>query len=246
MPKKMWILLDSITKIQSQQLETEQLQLAILKMSERDWLRFYVWTPGWQNWQMLRDFLNSDQKEFALSGAEVSEASVKSHIQKQIVKAAKPTAADQASQDADTVAGPVNYDTERSVTKSMTMISSTEDTLSHTLQDYDGHKLAKEPTAAPKAINFKQLNEAYSNRAERHELKIEILLINQRSQTFKSYSRNISLTGTLLEDNIPFDFYGTPFDVIVVNRNAAQSPHAKVQIKGEYIMQQAKLTKKSG
>jgi hypothetical protein len=157
----------------------------------------------------------------------------------------------------------------------MTMISSTEDTLSHTLQDYDGHKLAKEPTAAPKAINFKQLNEAYSNRAERHELKIEILLINQRSQTFKSYSRNISLTGTLLEDNIPFDFYGTPFDVIVVNRNAAQSPHAKVQIKGEtvgdgltqrirfatlndqqkqklmnllneYIMQQAKLTKKSG
>jgi hypothetical protein len=62
MPKKMWILLDSITKIQSQQLETEQLQLAILKMSERDWLRFYVWTPGWQNWQMLRDFLNKSLK----------------------------------------------------------------------------------------------------------------------------------------------------------------------------------------
>lgn len=193
MPNKTWILLDSITKIQSQPLSTEQLQNAVLKMQERDWTRFYVWTEGWQNWQILKEFLRSEQ---------------------------------------DTVR--VQHD---EITQSATLINPNEDMISEPVeQDFDGDHLQPNPSRkTPESLNFKKIGEAYKNRAVRHELKIEILLINQKNKTFRSYSKNISLTGTLLEDNVPFDFYGTQFDVVVVNRNSLNIQNSRVQMRAETI-----------
>lgn len=207
MSSRTWIILDSITKIQSQPLQTEQLQLAILKMSARDWTRFYVWTPGWQNWQLLKDFLKSDQKEFSLSGSPISEESVKKYIQEQLE---------------DTI---TNSDVERSVTKSLTTINSKEETFTPASQDYK----------PPEPLNFKKMAAGYANRAERHELKIEILLSTAKGKTFKSYSKNISLSGTLLEDNIPFDFYGVQFDVVVINRNSLNPQTTRVHMRAETV-----------
>jgi hypothetical protein len=43
-----------------------------------------------------------------------------------------------------------------------------------------------------------------------------VLISKERS--FRTFSKNISLGGTLLEDEIPKDFLGKPFDLIIINR----------------------------
>lgn len=235
---KTWVLLDGITKIQSQPLQTEQLQLAILKLSERDWTRFYVWTQGWANWQLLKDFLNSDQKDFAVTGAQASEENVKAHIHAQIASRKKVTI--QPQQQEDTVTKTAHYPQQQQANgKAMTMVSSTEETLTpaHMEKDYNGDTLDADNAhhKPPQPLDFKEISEAYKNRAERHELKIEILLISQKGKTFKSYSRNISLTGSLLEDNIPFDFYGVQFDLVVVNRNSLNPQNGRVKMRAETV-----------
>lgn len=238
---KTWVLLDGITKIQSQPLQTEQLQLAILKLNERDWTRFYVWTQGWANWQLLKDFLNSDQKDFTIMGTPASEENVKAHIQAQIANRKKGSA--QPQQDLDTVTKAANYrqpqaTAQKNNSKSMTMVSSSEETLvpESMEKDYNGDAIDENAYhKPPQPLDFKEISEAYKNRAERHELKIEILLISQKGKTFKSYSRNISLTGSLLEDNIPFDFYGVHFDLIVVNRNSLDPQNGRVKMRAETV-----------
>ena len=239
---KTWILLDGITKIQSQPLPTEQLQLAILKMTERDWSRFYVWTAGWANWQLLKEFLNSDQKDFARPGGTLSEENVKSHIQSQIQKNKKQAAEAQAAlfvqSTEDTVTKAAQW---KPNNKSITMVSSTEETFTeqanHMQKDFNGDTIDLEHAVhkPPDPLNFSEISEAYKNRAVRHELKIEVLLISQKGKTFKSYSKNISLSGSLLEDNIPFDFYGLQFDLVVVNRNPSNPQNSRVQVRAETI-----------
>ena len=44
--KQQWIVLDSISKIQSQPLSDEQVQNSIMRMHEKDWDRFYIWTES--------------------------------------------------------------------------------------------------------------------------------------------------------------------------------------------------------
>ncbi len=234
---KTWVLLDGITKIQSQPLQTEQLQLAILKLNERDWTRFYVWTQGWANWQLLKDFLNSDQKDFALAGTPASEENVKAHIHAQIASRKKVTI--QPQQQEDTVTKAAHYPQQKQAGgKAMTMVSSSEETIvpESMEKDYNGDTIDESAYhKPPQPLDFKEISEAYKNRAERHELKIEILLISQKGKTFKSYSRNISLTGSLLEDNIPFDFYGVHFDLVVVNRNSLNPQNGRVQMRAETV-----------
>lgn len=234
---KTWVLLDGITKIQSQPLPTEQLQLAILKMTERDWSRFYVWTAGWANWQLLKEFLNSDQKDFALSGVPLSEENVKAHIQAQINKNRQKQEV-HIAQEEDTVTKAAEW---KPTNKSMTMVNSSEETFTelanHMQKDFNGDHLDIENAShkPPDPLNFKEINEAYKNRAERHELKIEVLLSSPKGKTFKSYSKNISLSGSLLEDNIPFDFYGVQFDIVIVNRNPSNPQNGRVQMRAETI-----------
>ncbi|MES2802124.1 MAG: hypothetical protein V4654_06500 [Bdellovibrionota bacterium] len=238
-PGKMWVLLDGITRIQSQPLQTEQLQLAILKLNERDWTRFYVWTQGWQNWLLLKDFLNSDRRDFALAGTPASEENVKAHIQAQIENRKKVTLHPQQQEDSVTRAvGKAKTHKQANNAKSMTMVSSSEETLvpESMKKDYNGDTIDQSAHhKPPQSLDFTEISEAYKNRAERHEFKIEILLISQKGKTFKSYSRNISLTGSLLEDNIPFDFYGVQFDMIVVNRNSLNPQNGRVKMRAETV-----------
>ena len=103
-------------------------------------------------------------------------------------------------------------------------------------EKFDSENLTWSGSAPPTDLNFAKTKATdYSNRAARHELKIEILLISVKGKTFRSHSKNISLSGSMLEDNVPFDYYGTPFDVVVVNRHADQPVNSRVQMKAQTI-----------
>ena len=66
-------------------------------------------------------------------------------------------------------------------------------------------------------------------REPRLELKIEVLLISPRGRTFRTQSKNISLTGALLEDCMPFDFYEVVFDVVVISHITGKGARVKLQ-----------------
>lgn len=235
--KKVWVLLDSISKIQSQPMQQEQLQITILKMHERDWSRYYIWATGWKNWQILKDFLHSDQKEFSVPSDNSTPENIKAHLKEQISKQNHSKQPENENQN------------DVTVTKTSPLIS--KDKVATTVLDTDDHHNAEssnqkdfnvsqlESDASqnkpPATLNFKEINEAFKNRAERHELKIEILLASPKGNTFKSYSKNISLSGSLLEDNIPFAFYGIQFDLVVVNRNPSNIKDSRVQVRAETV-----------
>lgn len=205
--KKKWIVLDSISKIQSQPLSDQQLQMSILRMHEKDWDRFFIWTESWQDWQPLRAFLKSDQKKIL-----------------NVLNITKDTASN-----------------DNTITKSVTMVRADSEQSNPAYPRYDVpidmEQIDVDEIKPPANLSFKKLSEkeAYKNRATRHDLKIEILLISKTGKTFRSYSKNISLSGTLLEDNIPFDYYGVVFDIVVVNRYAKDATHSRVQLKGSTV-----------
>ncbi len=203
--KKQWIVLDSISKIQSQPLSDEQIQYSIMRMHEKDWDRFYIWTESWEKWQPLRQFLKSNDKNF-------------SNIFNITKKPEKQ---------------------EETITKSVTYVrtdleENSEPSHMGPGKDLDIDQIKSGHHKPPEDLSFKKLNdkENYKARSTRHDLKIEILLISKMGKTFRSHSRNISLTGTLLEDNVPFDYYGDFFDVVVVNRYAKDIAFSRVQVKG--------------
>ncbi len=205
---KFWIILDSLTKIQSQALSLDKLQSTIQRMTEKDMTRYYIWTEGWQNWQSLQEFLNSDNRKiiFPYENRKNNKEETK----------------------------------EKSMTKSMTNITQETDTqTSYKLvdQEFDGSLLENLPLKNTVSVdlNFKKLVQHYNRRAERHAFKIEVLLINQKGKSFRSYSKNISLTGTLLEDHVPFDFYGNVFDLVVVNKKSSDPMISRVQLKAEAV-----------
>ena len=70
-----WVFYDTSAKIQSNFMSTPDAQASILKMRPQDVKRYLIWTAGWQNWQALKSYLESDQKNFVPTFTVSSKAS---------------------------------------------------------------------------------------------------------------------------------------------------------------------------
>lgn len=221
--QNLWIIFDSVTQIQSRPLTQEQLQSAIFKMKKSDFNRFHVWTTGWENWQALKLFLDGDQTVFIKD----IETAKKQSEEKTVRRSKKDLS---------------EFTNTKSVTKSVTAIRLSDEMTKTSFKikpkesTFDGDSLTWSGATPPKDLNFSKLKKSdYSKRAARHELKIEILLISAKGKTFRSHSKNISLSGTMLLDNVPFDYYGNLFDVVVVNKHTENKINSRVQLKAKTI-----------
>lgn len=221
--ENLWVLFDSITQIQSKPLTHDQLQSAIFKMKRSDFNRFHLWTTGWENWQNLRLFLDSDQTVF-IRDLETAKKLAEEKTVRRVKKESK------------------KEKTEFTQTKSRTNIRIADEATNASFKlkppelHFDGNSLTWSGVKPPKDLNFEKLKSSnYSKRAVRHELKIEILLISDKGKTFRSHSKNISMSGSMLLDNIPFDYYGNNFDVVVVHRHAENKMNSRVQLKAHTV-----------
>lgn len=250
-----WIFYESISKTQSNPVSTQDAQLAILKMSEKDTERYFIWTTGWENWQPLKAYLSSNQKIFfsslkAAIRANVSEETItayrtikrserevlemqpaKAEVEKEITKSNF-----NGSVSASSVTNP-------SVTKTSPYskinlkeesFDPNEEANAHYGAKFDGDELQLEETVKPK-INFSSLKGSLKHRSDRHDLKIEVLLISSSGKTFRSRSQNISLSGSLLEDNIPFEYTEKMFDVVVIDSQQVDPKLQRVSLKAKTI-----------
>lgn len=214
-----------MSKTQSNPISLEEAQMALFKMRTRDWQRFYIWTQGWNNWQPLELFLKSDQNYFVPEfKASAPDDTVKYRLIRDVLEMNQ-----------------VDENTHKEITASFSGVAIKEEMIQNPEPQFgksafDGDDLNWDLAKKPE-INFKKLKEkmSYGNRSDRHNLKIEILLISNKDKTFRSISKNISLTGSLLEDNIPFDYYGVVFDIVIVNRVASDNKNARLKLKATTV-----------
>ena len=223
-----WIFYDSMSKTQSNPITSDEAQMAIFKMKPKDHSRFFIWTNGWDNWQPLQLFIKSDQTYFLthLTKKESDENTVKDFRTRDVLEMSQ-----------------VTERAHKEITKSYSGVIISDGTFpgeqpnqDYTRQNYDVDEMSWSETQKP-SIDFKKLKERtiYGRRDQRLELKLEILLITNKGSIFRSTSKNISLSGSLLEDNIPFDYYGVNFDIVIVNRNSKDPQTARLQLKASTV-----------
>lgn len=244
-----WIFYESLSKTQSNPVSTEEAQLAILKMSERDTERFLIWTAGWESWQPLKAYLSSKQKIFFSS----LQAAIESNIPEETITAYKTLTREEREV---LEMKPAAEEVEEEITKSGFTSSITNTKTSAyskiSLTDegfdlkedqnqfstrFDANELDVDQNHKPK-VNFKSLSaKNLKDRYDRHELKIEVLFINKNGGIFRSWSQNISLSGSLIEDNIPFEYTSRMFDVVVIDNQQTNPKLQRVALKAKTIGQ---------
>lgn len=226
--KVRWVFYDSHAKTQSNPFSTEDAQMAILKMRPYDVARYLIWATGWQTWLPLMGYLESDQKNFRSSfNLPKNNDSALDVTQNYDLEATQTQAFQNKKED----------------TKSFSDIQLNEETIGSALKKerakeavtFDGDEITwsniQKPTLDFSKIGPKKLG----NRETRHELKIEVVLISTKGKSFRSRSKNISLSGSLLEDSIPFDYYGTVFDVVIINSHAKDPSRARVKLSAKTV-----------
>lgn len=247
--KQNWIFYESLSKTQSNPVSTQDAQLAILKMSEKDTERYFIWTTGWESWQPLKAYLSSNQKIFFSS----LKAAIANNIPEETITAFKTVKrserevlemkpADQVIAEEITKSN-FNTSFNSSITKTtrFSKISLKEEAMdkieedAHFASEFDVDELNLDMNQKPQ-INFSSLKDkSLKHRSDRHDLKIEVLLITSSGKTFRSRSQNISLSGSLLEDNIPFDYTERMFDVVVIDSQQIDPRLQRVSLKARTI-----------
>ncbi len=228
---KVWIIYDAETKTQTKPMSVVQAQVTLLSLSSKDPGKYFLWTPGWENWVCVREFLESDQTYF--------------------VFAEPPKPADFAPID-DTVTATHNAPATNHADSRYTQVvvgetpMKQEEIGGYHMKDFNGDELdlAKikkikpestkkkaEPAPSP---NTQTSGGAERRRDPRHNFKIEVVLVS-KIRSFRTYSKNISLSGTMLEDEIPRDFLNKPFDLIIVNPFEADPSKARLLFRAKIV-----------
>ena len=230
---KVWIIYDAENKSQSKPLSVVQTQVVLLSIQPHSFGRYFLWTPGWEKWMSLREFIEEDQKYFVLAhppkpADEVPETSTPG-LRNQAPNIASSSS---TSMTEDTVTALISSFTQENA---FTEVETADPELTKQSSDYgyyhrdfhgsdlDLSKIRKiKPDTTKKKSPIQQKNkdasppEAERRRHERHNFKIEVVLVS-KTRSFRTYSKNISITGTMLENEIPKEFLKKPFDLIVVN-----------------------------
>lgn len=242
--KQLWVFYDSVAKIQSNPLSRDEAQSTILKIRPQSIERFFIWTQGWQNWQPLKTYLESDQKVFVstFTVSRSNDETVKALAKEIFEQTATYNQTQTSFPHEDTVTHThthtqtrTNYSHINLREETISRFLKASDTEANFINNFDVDNLKVDSGKKPK-LDFSKILKKMDTRSPRLELKIEILLISARGKTFRTLSKNISLTGVLLEDCMPYDFYDKEFEVVVIsaiNKDPAKSRvklHAKAVV----------------
>lgn len=200
---KVWIIYDSELKTQTKPMSVVQTQVTLLSLEPIPG-RYFLWTPGWEEWICVAEFLDSDQTYFAVQQP--------------------PQPKDLQS---DTITSSIQRTSKESIYTHVVVgvqpLRSVEIGGYH-VKDFNGDELdlknlnksQKKKKKSLPAEDLQETSDPDRRRDTRHNFKIEVVLVS-KVRSFRTYSKNISISGTLLEHEVPKDFLNTPFDLIIVN-----------------------------
>lgn len=237
---KIWVIFDAEANTQSKPMSVVQAQVTLLTISSKDTSKFFLWTPGWDTWVSIREFLDSDQNYFVLAqppqpmpppmtdrtqnkapSEEVTLTATRSH---------QSSETDSAYTEVDVGDGPLKH----------------VEIGGYHSKDFHGAELdlknirniekekEKKLKAQTQGAESKDDGGADRRRDPRHNFKIEVVLVS-KARSFRTHSQNISLSGTMLEKEIPRDFLNTQFDLILVNPFEPNQTKARLLFKAKIV-----------
>lgn len=234
---KIWLFYDAEKKTQSKPMSVVQAQVFLLSLRKKDFLKFFLWTPGWAEWICIGDFIQSDQSYFVLAQPPKPDEKITAPI---------PAVPDKTQTEIlstpETVSGIDSPYTQ--VVSGQKPLQETDFGYYH--QDFNGDDLdlsvirkikgdgKKKSAPTEKPVPAKASSGADRRKNERHNFKIEVVLVS-KYKSFRTYSKDISLSGTLLEDEIPKNFLNHPFDLIIVNPYEKDPSKARLLFRAKIV-----------
>jgi len=220
---KIWIILDSQTNKKTKPLSLIQAQMMILTFRVRNLHHYYIWTPGWEEWLPLPRFLSSSQKYFVQS--QPPEPLI--HKEKQKIPLTPP-----------------EEEKTRNSSPHITHVVPGEDLqkidYGYYYNEVNGEDLTLSGMPEKPSVEINVSRNALGSpkdrrQAPRHDFRIEAVLLTKSGNSFRTYSKNISMTGTLLEDELPKEFIHRPFELILINKFENDPRKNRVHLKGKII-----------
>lgn len=231
---KIWVIFDAEANKKTKPLSLVQAQMMILTFKVRNLHNYYLWTPGWTEWQPLSQFLGSGQKYFVQ--AQPPEPLMAKERQKSTH--AKPQVDDDRTQKIRPEDSNPNTNPHFTTVVAADDLKGTDYGYYYSEANGDDLTLSDIPKKPSMDImvSRRTLGSPKDRRVSpRHDFKIEAVLLTKKGTSFRTHSRNISLTGTLLEDEIPKEFLHRPFELILVNKFEKDSRKCRVHLTGKII-----------
>lgn len=238
---RVWIFFDQRNKKESQPFSLIQSQIFILGLKRKDFEHHLIWTPGWKSWMSLEEFLESDQKVFTKLKVPIPAQKTKKSKVVDSVPTEIPNIMEEEDFSDHTITSELTAPTivrddtlviakpeGQSSSSQFTQISTEKPAVDkknprgqnkggsgYWNPDFSAQDLQK--NSKDKITPLLQLD-SERREGERFDLMLEVLIISSKGKTFRSHSKNISLTGIKLIDALPSEFNKHFFDMIIINR----------------------------
>lgn len=237
---RVWVFYDAESGNETKPMSVVQAQMLLLQLKMKDLNKFFIWTPGWPEWQCLADYLKTDQKYFAMVQPPRPEAT--SH--RKNIATTKVLDLDKTKTAITNVGSTTKSTKKKKGDADFTQIiigtpqKQEKIDYGYYHNDFTGDQLSLDDLNKVKPLKTETIThtdvEDDRRRAIRHNFKLEIVLINKEG-SFRTFSKNISATGTLLEDAIPKSFLNKPFDLVIINRFEPNPQKARLLFKANIV-----------
>ena len=221
-----WVLYDPNKKAQTEKLSQEETQFTLMKMRTREVNHFLIWRSDWQKWKRLKEFIDSDSSPFMRTFMDIDKEKQNSQNQSSALKMK-----------------PVDPETENVIRSSFSGVQLEEVKINNVVstgeQFFDGDQLADKKAGVKSGLNFKGLNKTNAlspKSSEEDKYKLELLLINPRDIMFRTFAKDISLSGTFCERIIPDDFHHSNFDLVIINKFIADNQFNRLTLKSKLVI----------
>ncbi|QLY25817.1 PilZ domain-containing protein [Bdellovibrio sp. KM01] len=222
---KIWLFYEAEKKEQSKPMSVVQAQVFLLSLKKNDHLKYFIWTPGWPDWTCVKDFLKSGQSYFVMTKPP-QPANQSEQTEKHYTSSEDSTQVIAAEETEKTNSGTMITMSGlfTKVRDGKPMKNSNPVDYGYYHHDFNGDDLdisKINKVGIPEKVKVYEETDSRNEDSDRrkdtrHEFKIEIILVS-KTKSFRTFSRDISISGTQLEKEIPREFLNVPFDLIIVN-----------------------------
>ncbi len=151
------------------------------------YFEFFVWLPGWSKWRNLDSVFKSVQEKVHTASISVQD------IQNEVPEGLLPN----------------------TKSNSVEVVRSPKAVQADAIFDGNNFRWSRETDKGTGIITISNpIKVAEGRKHPRFQARLEFSLVSD-SKIFRSYSKNVSLSGALLEDEIPSNFFYQPFEVII-------------------------------
>lgn len=234
---KIWILFNAAAKKQTKPLTTLEMQKLLLSLKVKHLNDYFIWSPGWNEWQPLMKFVETSENVFFMSQIPKPPKRSKMDVKDFEIENTKPHAKAEPFDESATNAMFFDSDLDTSYTRvEMTNKNVDTENYGYYFHDFKAEDIDVNAQFASNNAKAAPRKEGMDRRKEvRHPFKLEVILISRGGKTFRTYSANISLGGSLLEEPVPPEFLNGEFELIVINNLCKDRNKGRLYFSGKVV-----------